>query len=207
MEAAGRILSAVPSRRWRGAWLQIDRCTDPVRHGSCQGAAAVPDGDAIRVRLGEHFAERPEVAAFTMAHEIRHPAGWTCHLSVAAAQARAAGLLIAGWAVPWPWLPAALAIVQVAHAAAVWVTEIGCDLGAARTEGRRAGLELAAYLISLKRQPAPAPGRSWRSRILRLVVIAAGLNPHPPLRLRRVLIRRWPLLPAEELAASRRPGD
>jgi hypothetical protein len=188
-EAAGRMLAAVPSRRWRGARLEIRRCTDPVRHGECRGAAAIPAGNMIKVVLGEHLAENPRVAAFTLAHEIRHPAGWTCHLSVFATWAQMAGWLAAGWAVPWPWLLAVLAVIHAAHEAACWVTEIGCDLGGARAEGPGSALEAFAWFLAVIREPAPGP--AWQRHAKRGIVVVSGVSPHPPVRLRRAIIRAW----------------
>jgi hypothetical protein len=186
-EAAGRMLARIPSRRWRGAWLEAARCTDPVRHGKCRTAATIPAGNMIRVVLGEHLAERPQVAAFSLAHESRHPAGWTCHLSVFANWAQMAAWLTAGWAVPWPWLLAVLAVIQVAHEAVCWAVEISCDMHAARAEGPGAALEAFAWYLAMIREPAPGP--AWHKHARRVIVAMSGLAPHPPARLRRALVR------------------
>lgn len=188
MEAATRIFSRFPSRRWRGARLQVAPCTDPVRHGKCQWASVAPGrGGMLTVVLGEHIASRPGDAAFTLAHEVRHPAGWTCHLSLLAGGARQAGWLVAGWAVPWPWLPAAVAAVQAAFAAACWVTEAACYVGAARAEGRDSALGFIADRRALNRQPKPGP--PWRRHAARLLVAVAVPAAHPPWWLRGAIIR------------------
>ncbi len=201
-EAAERVLTRMPSRWQRGAWLEVARCTDPVRHGKCRAAAAIPAGNMIKVVLGEHVAERPQVAAFILAHESRHPAGWTCHLSIFAAWAQTAAWLIAGWAVPWPWLLAAVVAIQVAHEAACWAVEIGCDIHGARAEGPGAALEAFAWLLAMIREPAPGP--AWQAYARRVIVVTSGLAPHPPTRLRRAIIRAW--MP-NEARRSHRPAQ
>jgi len=186
-EAATRAFAQLPSR-WRGAWLEIAPCTDPVRHGQCREASVVPVGDAmIRVILGEHIAARPADAAFVVAHEVRHPAGWTRHLSLIATAARQAGWLAAGWAVPWPWLPAAAAAVQAAHTAACWITEAGCDLGGARVAGRDAALGFFAHRQALDRQPKPGP--ALRRHAHSLLIAVAVPTAHPPWWLRATIVR------------------
>jgi hypothetical protein len=198
LDALAPMLARVSSRRWAGAWLEIARCSGQAPHDRCYWAAAMPEAGGIRVIIGEHLAMRPAEAAFAAAHEVRHPAGWTCHLSVAANGARLAGWLVAGMAVPWPWLPAVLAGIQVATAAACWVTEVGCDLGAARSEGRAAARGFFAHRRMLNREGKdgrPAWGRHGRRLIIAVTVPAA----HPPLWLRSVIISA--LVPARSRRA------
>ncbi len=127
--------------------------------------------------LGEHIAARPADAAFVLAHEVRHPAGWAHHLSLIAAGARQAGWLAAGWAVPWPF----------AYAGACWVTEAGCDLAGARAEGRDAALGFFARRRALAREPQPGP--AWGRRARQLLIAVAVPTAHPPWRLRAAITR------------------
>jgi hypothetical protein len=188
IEAATRIMAQISSRRWRGSRLEIARCDDPVRHGRCREAGTEPlAGGMLKVILGEHIADRPADVAFVLAHETRHPTGWTCHLSVAATSARLCGWLVAGWAVPWPWLLAALAAIQAVYAAACWVTETGCDLGGARAEGRTAALGFFAHRQAERREPKPGP--AWGRYARYLLITAAVPTAHPPLWLRAAIIR------------------
>ena len=192
IEAAVFIFAQLP-RPWQGAWLQVTRCTDPVRHGRCRKASAAPAGGGmIQEMLGEHIAARPSDAAFVIAHEVRHPAGWTKHLSLAAFAARQAAWLAAGWAVPWPWLIPALAAIQIGYAAACWVTEAGCDIGGARVVGRGAALGFFAHRQALDRQPRPGP--AWARRARRALTCVAVPAAHPPWRLRAAITRA--LVPA-----------
>jgi hypothetical protein len=191
IEAAARVFAQLPPG-WRGAWLEIAPCTDPVRHGLCRRASAMPAGGMIRVVLGEHIAARPADAVFVMAHEARHPAGWTRHLSLITIAARQAGWLAAGWAAPWPWLLATVIAVQAAYAAACWATEAGCDVGGARVAGRDAALGFFAHRQALGREPKP--GSPWGRRARSLLIAAAVPTAHPPWRLRAIIVRA--LVPA-----------
>jgi hypothetical protein len=189
--AVERIFAGIPARRWRGAWLEIAPCTDPVRHGMCRGASATPGGDRlIRVVLGQHVADRPTEAAFIAAHEVRHPAGPTFHLSMLTTCARVAGWLAAGWAVPWPWLLAAVAAIQAAYAAACWAVEIGCDIGAARAEGRDAARASVEFYRAIAREPHAKP--LWRRLVTRLLLTVSVPTAHPPLWVRAAITSLFP---------------
>jgi hypothetical protein len=189
VNAVGNVLARFRSRRYpRGAWLEIIPCADPVRHGICTRAGARPDTGGVRVFIGEHVAGHPAAAAWMVAHEIRHPAGWTYHLWVIATAARLAAWPAAGWAVPWPWLLAALAGIQAAYVIACWVIEVGCDLGGARVTGRAAAFAGLSYLGSAaheRRRIRPA----WQRYPIQLVINAAAQSPHPPNGLRGAIIR------------------
>jgi hypothetical protein len=187
IEAATRVLAQLP-RLWQGAWLQVAPCTDPVRHGQCRTAfAESAGGGMMRLVLGEHIAARPSDAAFVIAHEVRHPAGWTRHLSLVTFGARTAAWLAAGWAVPWPWLLVALAGIQIAWTGACWVTEAGCDIGGARVAGRDAALGFFAHRRALAREPKPGP--AWKRRAHRALIHVAVPVAHPPWWLRAAVIR------------------
>lgn len=185
MEAAGRILARDPGGR--RAQLRIAACEDPLRHrGLCQGSATAPGARGVTVILGEHAAQRPSAAAFRMAHEIHHTFGWRWYAQAAGLYAWASGWLAVGWAVPWPWLPAALAGLQCGHLLSYWAVEIACDAAAARMEGRdAAGASFAADagVAASLGQAQPA----WRRRGRELVFCLAG-QAGPPLRLRRVMV-------------------
>jgi hypothetical protein len=187
MDAAARILARLVSRRWQNFQLEIVRCKDPVRHGLCREGWTEPiAGGTLKVVLGEHLAAKPEVSAFVLAHETRHPSGWTYHLSVLTTYGRLCGWLIVGWAVPWPWVLAAVAAIQVAFAVACWIVEAGCDLGGARAEGRAAALAFFAHRQAERREPKPGP--AWRRYALLFLFIVAVPTAHPPLWLRGAII-------------------
>jgi hypothetical protein len=179
-----------PARRYKGAWLEIAACPGPGRHGMCRNASATPGGAGmIRVVLGSHYAERPECAAFIVAHEVRHPAGpgLMFHLLVLAGAARAAAWGVVGWALPWPWLLVAVVAIQAAFIAVSWAAEFACDVGAARAQGRSAALAGLTCLQDAQRQPSSSP--LWR-RLVVLVLSRAGLpTAHPPFWLRNAMIR------------------
>jgi hypothetical protein len=93
-EAAGRILAqAAAAGRWRGGWMAITPCENPVRHGRCQDAYSLASDGMIGVILGEHIAARPVVASFALAHEVRHQAPWNRHVKILADRGRLAGWL------------------------------------------------------------------------------------------------------------------
>jgi hypothetical protein len=197
--AAARVLGrAVASGRWQGGWLLIAPCTDPVRHGQCQDARSLARGQMIGVVLGEHIAARPSFAAFALAHEARHQAAWARRLDAIATSAQPAAWLAAGWAVPWPWLPAVLAAVQAARTAALWATEAGCDVGGARAEGRDSALGFLAALNGELRRNATR--QTWAIRAL---IIARG-GGYPPWQLRSAIIRACIRPPAGDGRERRR---
>jgi hypothetical protein len=168
--------------------MRIARCPATARHGLCHSGQTVPVSGGILLILGERLAGHFRAAAFTVAHEARHNFGPAFLVSVAAAQARIAGWLAAGWAVPWPQLLAALAGVQVAYLIIGWITEIDRDLRAACQEGRETALEGLAYHLAVARDPQQS-GPLWRLRVYRLSAAMLGLDLHPPLRLRHAIIR------------------
>lgn len=163
--------------------MEVAPCQDPVRHGRCQDAYSLARDGMIGVCLGEDIARNPSLAAFALAHEVRHQAAWARRLKIFAAGARLAGWLVAGWAVPWPQLLAAVVVIQVAHTATVWVAEIGCDLGGAFAEGRAAALGFLAALNGEWRRHPTSGLYAYR-----LIIIAAG-GGYPPWWLRSTVIR------------------
>jgi hypothetical protein len=48
----------------------------PGSYGLCQLAYSVASGPMIGMALGEHIAACAELAAFALAHEVRHQAAW-----------------------------------------------------------------------------------------------------------------------------------
>ena len=192
-EAIGRIFQTTfPGRRYRGAWLEIaPHDGNPEFHkGICCNAYVEPGGDGmLRVVIGGHLAGHPAEAAFAVAHEVRHPAGWTVHLSVLAVNARVATFMAAGWANPWPRLLMVLAIIQVAYVASCWVVEIGCDVGAVRAEGRdvlRLAFDYQRRVMREPRQGVPP----WEGLAILLLYLLSIPVLHPPLALRAAIASR-----------------
>jgi hypothetical protein len=188
-----------PGRHYRAAdpWRPGDPFPEGIPAATMeaagrQAAATMPDGEGITVLLGEHAAQRPLDAAFCLAHEIHHTFGWRWHMQAAEALICVPGWLAAGWAVPWPWLPAALAVLQCIRLAAHWVNETGCDVAAGRMEGREAAgaaFAVCAGMRAARRASRPA----WQRRNWQLAAVLAG-QASPPLWLRRAAIRS--LVPA-----------
>ncbi len=159
-------------------------------------------GGQVLVILGEHVAAQPQAAAAALAHEAGHyeilwlravhhsrnTAGWGW------AAAGLAGALIGGW----PAAAIAVALFWAGSLLALWTGEIGCDLRSVRTEGYRAALAGFAYMASLPSGGVRAQvgvasaARPWRRRAQAVAVngLAWAAGPaHPPLRLRRALVR------------------
>lgn len=81
---------------------------------------------------------------------------------------------------------AAAAVFQVSSLLAVWIVEAACDRRAARAEGRAASLDAFAYIAAA--QAADRAASRWR-RAGGLVLRWAAGPSHPPLPLRRALVR------------------
>ena len=197
MEAVSRVISQIRGeggRRWHGVNVYLSRCTstEPPDMGACQTAGVVPMNGRLVVFVGEHMASgSPVITAATLAHERRHVRPVRMYLAWLGMLSRLAGWVIIGWAVPWPaLLPAALAF-HVAVTLLSWAIEVSCDLGGAAEAG--AGAMLAA-LNHLSRTAAQlSKDRSRPARYTRAALIWTAGPAHPPLPLRRALLRlRWP---------------
>jgi Zn-dependent protease with chaperone function len=167
----------------------------------CGTAAALPLGRQVLVILGEHPAARPDVAASALAHETGHHTVrwlWQVHyarttLGWGWAAAGAAGAAAGGWT----GAAIAAGLFWLVSLAALWAGETLCDLRAVRTEGYPAVLAGFRYIARLLASrparpgtppPAPSPARTARKTVLTVLDWANG-PAHPPLRLRRALVR------------------
>jgi hypothetical protein len=204
LAAARRHLPAAAKAMHRDrAWLYVAPCPGPDRPCSvfCGTAAALPLGRQVLVVLGEHPAARPEVAASALAHETGHHTVrwlWQVHY---ARTTLGWGWAIAGLAGATAGGPAgaviAAALFWLVSLLLLWAGETGCDLRAVRTEGYPAVLAGFRYMaVMLASRPArpgtppPAPSRSRTARKTVLAVLDWTNGPaHPPLRLRRALVR------------------
>jgi hypothetical protein len=201
LAAAGRHLAAVAAARHRDrAWLYVAPCPGPGKPCTvfCTTAATWTPGGQVMVILGEHPAARPDVAASALAHEAGHHAYrwlWQVHyarttLNWGWAAAGIAGAMVGGWT------GAAIAgvLFWVVSLLALWAGETGCDLRAVRTEGHPAVQAGFGYIAGLLAGHPAGPGTSpparTRSQKIVLTVLDWASGPgHPPLRLRRALVR------------------
>lgn len=176
--------------RWRSAWLYVARCTSdqPVHCGACCAGGAYPRAGRLLVVIGEHLMfGPPEVAVAVLAHERRHLLPVNACLFSLARLTGTLGLVLAGWAAPWP---AALPVAAAVHCWAVavsWATEVSCDLGSARENGIGAMTEAVNY-----KQRTKEGARALRPAALRwpLAFLSWLAGPeHPPYALRRLAIR------------------
>lgn len=99
------------------------------------------------------------------------------------------GLIVAGWAVPWPALLPVVAALRVAMTAVLWAIEISCDIGGGRDTSP------AAMIATLDfKERAECGARAlWpagKRRAVSVLTWAAG-PAHPPFRVRRAAIRRF----------------
>lgn len=174
----------------RTAHLYVSRCTDPgpAHFGVCQSAGVFPLNGRVLVVIGEHVAAWPSaVTAAALAHESRHVSRGRLRVSYAGAVFALGGWGILGWAVPWPaMLPAAIAL-QAALTALSWVIETSCDLGAARAVGAAGVLE-ALTRDSQAADAALAVLPAWQRHAFSTLIWITG-HAHPPVRVRRALIR------------------
>ena len=189
LEAVDRSVAGLAGR-WRSVHLYVSRCTETGPHFAvCQTAAVYPAGGRLLVIVGEHLATGPsQLAAAVLGHEAGHPAGWRLRVSYLGVAAGLAGWVITGWARPWPvLLPAAIGL-QAARTAAAWVVEASCDRRGARTAGTQAMLD-ALVGLGRVRAEARAARPAWQRAAVSVLTWAAG-PPHPPMPLRRAVIRR-----------------
>jgi hypothetical protein len=200
LAAAGRHLPAVAAARHRDrAWLYVAPCPGPDKRCTvfCTTAATWTPGGQVMVILGEHPAARPDVAASALAHEAGHHAFrwlWQVHYARTLGWGWAAAGLAGAAAGGWPGAAIAGAVFWAGSLAALWAGETGCDLRAVRTEGYPAVQAGFGYIAGLLAGHPAGPGASppvlSRSRRAVLTVLDWANGPgHPPLRLRRALVR------------------
>jgi hypothetical protein len=177
---------------WRGAYLYVSPCTEQDRQSPhfapcCAGGTWVKGGRLL-VILGEHLVMgNPALALAVLGHERRHLSGWRLHLYSVAQMVGTFGLLVAGWAVPWPLLLMAVAALRAATVLAHWAVEIGCDVGGAREVGIEAMIATVDYKDSCQRGERALwpPAKRAAVAILRWIT---GPE-HPPTPMRRAMIR------------------
>ena len=128
----------------------------------------------------------PEPRGWGAGHEVRHVTGWWFPVACLRMVLTVAGSFLLGWAVPWPVLPIVIAGFIVVMAAVAWVTEVSCDLAAARAGGAGGilgALDDLCEVIAIDRAAAPARKRYAVSAVTRVT----GPS-RPPLPARRALI-------------------
>jgi hypothetical protein len=202
LAAADRYLAELPGRRWRSAQLFVPR--RPAGKWIPMGEL-LPEGNRLQVRLGDHVAlGPPQVAAATLAHEARHARGWRYSLELLLNVTRARGFLIAGWAVPWPAVLPVVVAVQAGITAAMWVSEISCDLGAAADVGLAAMMDTFEVMTASARSRPAAP---WPQRCARQAVHLAAGRRHPPIPVRRAIVRAGCALHPRLAQGRTPPGD
>ena len=187
----GRLMKSMTGRRWQGAHLYVSRCTEEEAgeaHYAAGGTFVM--GGRLLVILGEHLAcGQAGLAAAVLGHERRHVTGWRMHAYALADIAGTWGLIVAGWAVPWPALLPVVAALRVAMTAVLWAIEISCDIGGGRDTSP------AAMIATLDfKERAECGARAlWpagKRRAVSVLTWAAG-QAHPPFRVRRAAIRRF----------------
>ncbi|HUY45472.1 MAG TPA: hypothetical protein VMV92_07070 [Streptosporangiaceae bacterium] len=191
LAAAARYLPAM-GRRYASVHLYVPRCADPGRHDRlCVAVGTWAPSGRLLLIVGEQVAAVPDVAAASMAHELRHLTGWTNGASRVIDTARSGwGWALTGaiWAftgTPWTALVAAAAGLHVLLLIAQWLVECGCDASAARTEGPAALLDALTFFAAHR---VRAEG-SWLQRSGRQVLAWLAGPSHPPLALRSAIIR------------------
>jgi hypothetical protein len=188
---AARCTTELPGRSWLGAYLYVSRCTEgSAPHFTvCQTGGVFALNGRLLVVLGEHLATGPsQITAAVLGHESRHVTGWRMRVTYLGAVFALAGWVITGWAVPWPLLlPAAIGL-QAALTAVSWLVEASCDLSSAKTTGAEAMLEALARLGQVS-AAVRAARPAWQRYAGSTLTWAAG-PPHPPLPVRRALIRK-----------------
>jgi hypothetical protein len=197
MDTVSRAVSAIRRRGrrpWHAVHVYLSRCTStqPPDAGVCQTAGVAAMNGRLVVIVGEHMATGPPmITGAVLAHESQHVRPVLMYMAWLGNLGRLAGWVLTGWAVPWPvLLPAVLAF----HAAVTllsWAIEASCDLGGATQAGP------AAMLAALNHQSHTATqirkNRSRGARYTRSALVWAAGPTHPPLPLRRALLRlRWP---------------
>jgi hypothetical protein len=188
----GPLFAGFRSRRWPGgASLEIARCKkgEGPHDGVCKRAGTVPEGRTVRVVVGEHVAQLPGVAGWMVAHELQHPRGWRCDVPFVGMACQFVGAFMAGWLVPWQWLPVAIVGYQALYTLIAWVAEFNCDYRAAKLIGCYYVLQGIAYRRAAEREHnAQIPPA--RRHITFILAQVSAIAPHPPWAL-RILAMRW----------------
>lgn len=197
MDVVSRAISTIRQRggrRWHDVNVYLSRCTSTELPdaGVCQTAGVVPMNGRLVVFVGEHMAAGPPaITEATLAHESQHVRPARMYLASLAMLLRLTGWVIIGWAVPWPALLPAVLAFHVAATLLSWVIEVSCDLGGAAQAGADAMLATLEHLSRTMTQIST--DRPRRARYIRAAMIWIAGPPHPPLPLRRALLRlRWP---------------
>jgi hypothetical protein len=173
-----------------GARVYVAWCTEeePAHYGACCAGGTLLIGGRLLVILGEHLAAGPApLAAAVLAHERSHLTRWRPHAHALAAIAGSWGLIIAGWAAPWPAVLLPALALRLAATAAAWLTETSCDLGAARDTSPAAILAAIDYKQRTQ-DHARAQWPRWKRHTASLLTCLAG-SQHPPAGIRRAAIR------------------
>jgi hypothetical protein len=176
--------------RWHSAHLYVARCTDvdPVHYGACCAGGTYPRNGRLLVILGEHLLQgQPEIALATLAHEQRHVTQRRLYLYAVAAVTGTLGLVVVGWAVPWPALLPVAAAVRIGAVLLLWAIEFSCDLGAAGDVGKDAIAEAVSYKQRTK-GGSRALWPAWQRVVVGILTWVAGPE-HPPYAMRRWAIR------------------
>lgn len=170
-------------------FLYTGRCAQQGPHyGLCHtGASAGRHGRAV-IMAGEHLLTGEEglLALPVLAHEGRHFTGWRYWAFALAAAAGSYGMLIAGWAVPWPQVIVAVIALRLLAVTAARAVEAACDIGGARATSAEAMVAFLQY-----RERARRSGRAaWPRRKRAAAALAAAFGTaHPPAALRCRLVR------------------
>lgn len=193
--------------RWHSAHLYVARCTDtsPVHYGACCAGGTYPQTGRLLVILGAHLVHgQPEIALATLAHERRHVTSRRLYLYAVAAVTGTLGLVVAGWAVPWPALLPVAAAVRYGAVLLLWAVEFSCDLGAAGDVGRDAITEAVSYKQRTK-SGSRALWPAWQRAVVGTFTWVAGPE-HPPYAVRRWAIRTLARTPGRGRHPGSRPG-
>lgn len=182
-------LATAPLGQWRSVHLAVP-LTVPGQPGVC----LYPHGNRLLIVVHRDLLEEgmdPARAVTWIARTLAMMRGWRYQLRLATSPpARMGGLLIAGWAVPWPWLLASLAAFQADMIVCGWLIELTADRYVLIHHG------LAEALRHLPTPPSRAPrpyscvhsrAVRWRGWALAAIAASAGYLP-PPNRLRRALL-------------------
>ncbi len=189
LDIAARHARVTGERTGRDAYLYVPRCGQPGRPhlGACHLAGVLHLNGRLLVVVGEHLASGPpHLVAGMLGREVRHVTGWRLPVTCLRVVLTVAGPFLLGWALPPLVLPAILAVFLVMMMVVSWVTEISCDLGAARA-GRPAGMLAALDYLSGVTAAGRAGVPAWKRYAASTLTWVTG-PPLPPLRVRRSLV-------------------